>query len=85
MTIYEKLLAAGCEIEKGPGTDLYALATTEALAIIKEGNAQYLYFTSEGTRWVEVPFAWDPAWLDPYGYKAARVARCMATVEGGAT
>ena len=85
MSVYESLLAAGCEIEKGSGSDLYAVATIEAMSIIKASHVQYLYFWDAGQQWVEIPFAWAPYWAEKCEASQGAFAPCMASVIGGAS
>ncbi len=63
MTLYEELVAAGCEIENHE-SDLYVVVSEAALSILAgyEFRSTLSFFASEGRRWVDVPFAFDPFW-----------------------
>lgn len=73
MTLYERLKAAGCDINNHE-SDLHFRASEEALAILKAFTAECIaagglppmasWFVSDidGARWVEVPLAFDPFW-----------------------
>lgn len=62
MSIYEKLLAAGCTMDNHE-SDLYVKATMKACAMTK-GQPGRSFFRSQtdGTLWIEIPFAYDPFW-----------------------
>lgn len=67
MTLYESLMAAGCEIDSHE-SDLYVKATPEARRIVcdrTQGSAMTpRLFTCQrtGDLMLEVPFAYDPWW-----------------------
>lgn len=68
MTLYETLLAAGCELDHHE-SDLYVKHTPEAETIIDNyneggGNASVRYFRSsaDGQMWIDVPFYYQPFW-----------------------
>ena len=63
MTLYELLVANGIPIDHH-ATDLYFLATTESRALLKQSGQKAVGFVSpiDGKLWLEVPFAYDPAW-----------------------
>jgi len=64
-TIYAQMLAAGVPTDSHE-SDLYVKATPEALAIVRRYRWRNLVtsFTHavDGTRWLEIPFAFDPWW-----------------------
>lgn len=69
MTLYEHLVAAGCEIDSHY-SDLYVKATPHALAIIEQfggkpphGRTSFLHQVA-GERWIDIPFAYKPFWDD---------------------
>jgi len=72
-SIYERLISAGCVVE-GRESDLHTPATPEALRLIREFRhdgtgdlrlAHNVYVSRiDGSRWVEVPFAYDPFWIE---------------------
>ena len=68
MTLYTDLLAAGCKIDHHE-TDLYVEASPRALEVIRahgkrvDGwNAQRFKSQIDGSSWLDIPFAYDPAW-----------------------
>lgn len=63
-SLYEQLVAAGCEIDNHE-SDLYVKATPEALAIIKTfefRNVTRFRNQIDGEIWLDCPFAYDPFW-----------------------
>lgn len=67
-TLYERLVAAGCEIDHHE-SDLYVKATPEALAIIEDyeaasklKNRETFSSAIDGSPWYDLPFAYDPFW-----------------------
>jgi hypothetical protein len=67
-SIYSRLVAAGCQIDSHE-SDLYVKASPEALAVIRQFEAEggvthRKRFTSQidGTEWYDLPFAFDPFW-----------------------
>jgi hypothetical protein len=74
MTLYERLKAAGCELDSHV-SDLYVRATPAALQILKEQRAPWGAFRSpiDGEIWCEVPFAYDPFWRAAAGRAEARL------------
>lgn len=68
MSIYTKMLEAGCTIDHHE-SDLYVLATQASGKILDEhcrdlGLYSYSSFNSEvdGKLWFEIPFSYDPWW-----------------------
>ena len=61
--VYRTLKQAGCKIDN-QASDLFVLATPEALKIVQDSDEKYSIFTSEidGKQWIEVPFAYLPFW-----------------------
>lgn len=73
MSIYEKMLKTGCEIDSHE-SDLYVPLTPETAAIVKEyehkGNVTTFIHQTQKTRWYDIPFAYAPFWdkkLTPKG------------------
>lgn len=69
-SIYQRLLAAGCEMDNHE-SDLYVKVTKESSAVIqawmKEGSgtvASPTIFTSniDGQAWYDIPFCYQPFW-----------------------
>ena len=72
-TIYEKLLAAGCEIANH-SSDLYTPATPEAVALVRAETIRAsdgadpvpLSFSrfvgNDGRTWLDIPFSYAPFW-----------------------
>lgn len=69
MSLYRRLKKAGCEIASWQ-SDLYVRATPEAVEIVKQYSEEtgiklgYTGFVSnsDGLRWIEAPFAFEPFW-----------------------
>ncbi len=63
MSLYRDLVAAGIPLDSHE-SDLYALATPEAVAIVTRSREYFESFISEldGRRWLDVPFAFEPWW-----------------------
>lgn len=69
MRLYRRLKKAGCEIASWQ-SDLYVRATPEAVDIVKRYSEEtgiklgYNGFVSksDGLRWIEAPFAFEPFW-----------------------
>lgn len=66
--LYSRLKDAGCELDRHE-SDLYVLDTVEARAIIEAyeaggglTNKSYFSSDSDGRRWIELPFAYQPFW-----------------------
>jgi len=67
-SLYDELQAAGCELDHHE-SDLYVKVSPEANAILAKDPVQLARaqpFTSEidGTRWLDIPFAYAPWWRD---------------------
>lgn len=62
-TIYEALLAAGCQMDSHE-SDLYVAPSPDADRIIREWKAHHNRFTSQidGKLWYDLPFMFDPWW-----------------------
>lgn len=68
-SIYKRLKAAGCAIENHE-SDLYVRDSETARRIIREVNAvpslgkwsTSTFTGSDGHRWIDIPFAYDPWW-----------------------
>lgn len=64
MTLYDSLLAAGCELDSHE-SDLYVKWSTTALELIKaHGSHVAKMFRSDvdGEWWLELPFEFSPFW-----------------------
>ena len=61
--VYAELVAAGVPLDNH-GSDLYALATAEAVRIVKASGYCHSFFRSaiDGKMWLEVHFAFYPFW-----------------------
>lgn len=72
MTLYEELVAAGCEVGNHE-SDLHVKCSEKSEAIIlyhcllPGSYLTYSQFRSniDNSRWYEVPFAYDPFWNKP--------------------
>ena len=72
-SLYEQLKAAGCAIDHHE-SDLYVRDSETARKIIKAGNdasrkansgqrwATSTFTGTDGHRWIDIPFAYDPWW-----------------------
>ncbi len=66
MSVYDALTNAGCKVDHHE-SDLYVLATKEARTIIAAyptdcQNQSSFVSETDGKRWIEIPFAYDPFW-----------------------
>lgn len=69
MTLYQELVAAGCEIDSNE-SDLYVKVTPQSRAIIERWcwvNKQHRGISlfrsdTDNAMWWDVPFAFDPFW-----------------------
>jgi len=62
MTLYEKLVAIGARIEHHC-SDIYTPYTQMAVDCMDECQKKNATtFHSEGELWLDIPFAYDPAW-----------------------
>lgn len=63
MTLYQKLVAAGCRIDSHE-SDLYTPDTPEARAIVTAEGFHFVTFIhqTERTSWLDVAFAYEPWW-----------------------
>ena len=61
--IYAEMVAAGVPVDNHE-SDLYALATPEALRIVKESGWNYTTFVSQvdGKMWLDIAFGFRPWW-----------------------
>lgn len=81
VSLYRRLKKAGCEIASWQ-SDLYVRATPEAVDIVKRYSEEtgiklgYNGFISksDGLRWIEAPFAFEPFW-------AARTIKAASDTE----
>lgn len=66
MSIYTELKDAGCELDNHE-TDLYVKLCPKAIEIIRdmEPVVGRSTFMSDGELWMDIPFAYDPAWRKP--------------------
>lgn len=65
-SLFEAVQAAGLEYDHHE-TDLYLPATPEALALLacfplNDSNAEHFRSAIDGSPWIDVPFAYLPAW-----------------------
>lgn len=61
-SLYQQLLAAGVELDSHE-SDLYAKVTPESTRILEDGGIDGAdMFTSDGERWYDLPFQYDPFW-----------------------
>jgi hypothetical protein len=62
-TVYQALLAAGCQMDSHE-SDLYVAPSETAHAIIRQYAVHYNRFTSQtdGQLWYDLPFRFDPWW-----------------------
>lgn len=63
-TLYQDVLESGIECSNHE-SDLYVLANSDSLSIIKKHNvAYYSSFKSniDGKLWYDIPFMFDPFW-----------------------
>ena len=60
---YKALLAADVPMDSHE-SDLYVLATAQALSIVKASAWTFTYFRSaiDGRQWLDIPFAYEPFW-----------------------
>ena len=60
---YAELQAIDVQLDNHE-SDLYAIATPEALAIVKDTGWSYSTFISQidGKLWIDIPFAYTPFW-----------------------
>lgn len=63
VNVYENLRTAGCEIDHHE-SDLYVMATPEAVAIVKASGWTFERFRSQvdGRDWLDVAFGYTPYW-----------------------
>ncbi len=68
MTLYQRLLEAGCKLDSHE-SDLYVEATTTALGIIKsyaehgcDVKPKSFISQIDGKRWLDLPFMYEPWW-----------------------
>jgi hypothetical protein len=63
MNPYKAITAAGIPTDSHE-SDLYALATPEALAIVRASGWSFSFFRSniDGRTWIDLPFAYSPWW-----------------------
>ena len=60
---YAELLAIGAELDNHE-SDLYAKASPEVLAVVKDTGWNFTTFRSQidGKLWLDIPFAYLPFW-----------------------
>jgi len=61
VTLYEELVANGCEIGNHE-SDLYVRWDTVAQGVAASRNLHPALFEVEGKAWAEFPFDYDPFW-----------------------
>lgn len=63
MTLYEQIRDAGIPTDSHE-SDLYVLATAEAIAMVQDSGLSASTFISQldGRLWLDVAFAYDPWW-----------------------
>jgi hypothetical protein len=69
MTLYQELVAAGCEIGNHE-SDLHVKVTPESRAIVERWcwvdklyrGASLFRSNIDGSQWWDIPFAFDPFW-----------------------
>jgi len=61
ITLYEELKKIDAIMEHYH-SDLYVKANKEVEKILNEINVRYTPFYSEGEKWYEIDFAYDPYW-----------------------
>lgn len=68
MTLYQRIIEEGIE-HSNYYSDLYIPSTPENRAILKEFDAPVESFLNNetGTRWLDIPFAYDPYWESKIG------------------
>lgn len=74
--LYRLLVEAGCEIGSHY-SDLHVKATPKALSIIRDFNRMNLPVAAipfrsqiDGSRWLDIPFAYSPYWEKRHARKA---------------
>lgn len=75
MTLYQRIKEAGIE-HSNHYSDLYIPSTPENRAILKEFGAPVESFWNNETktRWLDIPFAYDPYWESKIGTKSPFLA-----------
>lgn len=67
MTLYQELKEAGAKMDNHE-SDLYVVWTPVVSHILKKHNVRTAgSFHSEGQVWLDIPFMFDPFWLNRLG------------------